>query len=387
MLNVHLITTNFPPSTGGVARYLYEIVRFLPEQQIRVTATDIEGADEFDSTESLPIRRLWLPRRLPNLLKHVWLACRLCVSIVTSSDNCILCYNTHLRVLIPAWVNYRVRGVKFAVFAYGRGLQVRQRNKYKRPILNRLLSDACAVITCSQFTTQMVVDLGFSSKKSHTVLPTFTADHLETPVSKEYLQNKFDIPVDRRLLLTTGRLVERKGHDTLIRALPDIIRCVPNVHYIIAGTGVNRSNLEELVRSLELEKYVTFTGYVSDSELAGLYSICDVFAMISRELAENGDVEGFGIVFLEANLFRKPVVGGESGGVPDAVVNGKTGLLVDPDSLSEVKESVVKLLVDRELAEELGSAGYARVIEEFGAGTAAQHVWQILTDECHELDG
>jgi phosphatidyl-myo-inositol dimannoside synthase len=170
-------------------------------------------------------------------------------------------------------------------------------------------------------------------------------------------------------VLTVGRLVERKGHDTMLRALPRVIRQVPNVVYLIVGSGPYESRLRSLARELELEDNVVFCGHVPDDELVAYYHACDVFAMISRELP--GDTEGFGIVFMEAAACAKPTVGGRSGGVPDAIVDGETGFLVAPTAPEQVADAIVRIGRDRSLARRLGEMGRVRVYDSFRYGDIA----------------
>jgi phosphatidylinositol alpha-1,6-mannosyltransferase len=166
----------------------------------------------------------------------------------------------------------------------------------------------------------------------------------------------------RRVLVTVSRLVERKGHDTVIRALPAIVKAVPDAAYAIVGTGPNGDALRSLAAATGVADRVVFCGSVPEEELAGHYALGDIFVMASREV--DGDTEGFGISFVEAAACGKASVGGRSGGVVDAVVDGETGILVDPDSHAELADAVVGLLADPERAARMGSAGRERVLRE-----------------------
>ena len=160
-------------------------------------------------------------------------------------------------------------------------------------------------------------------------------------------------------LLTIGRLVARKGHDTVIRCLPYLAVKWPELKYIIAGSGPQRERLEELARSLSLQDTVMFLGEVPAGVLPALYKMADVFVMPSRQVGDS-DAEGFGIVFLEANAAGTPVVGAATGGIPDAVVNGETGLLVnDPLDPVELAETIARILSDSVLRERLVLNGTA----------------------------
>jgi phosphatidylinositol alpha-1,6-mannosyltransferase len=165
---------------------------------------------------------------------------------------------------------------------------------------------------------------------------------------------------DARILLTVGRLSERKGIDRMIEALPAVLSRHPKAHYLLVGDGEYRAHLERLVASMRLTGHVTFAGRVPDHCLLDHYAIADVFVMPHRQLP-NGDTEGFGMVFLEANACGVPVVAGVSGGAPDAVQNDVNGLAVDGDDVAAIAQAASRLLEDAHLRERLRQGGLARV--------------------------
>jgi phosphatidylinositol alpha-1,6-mannosyltransferase len=154
--------------------------------------------------------------------------------------------------------------------------------------------------------------------------------------------------------------------------MPELIKKIPNLVYVIVGAGDQESTLKDMVRHLNLNGYVLFTGMVRHEELIEFYNVCDVFMMVSKELPS--EFEGFGITFLEANACGKPVIGGRSGGIPEAVIHEETGLLVDPNDPQEVFEAVVRLLTDDFYAKRLGKRGRQRVVEELNWRATARGV-------------
>ena len=169
----------------------------------------------------------------------------------------------------------------------------------------------------------------------------------------------------KRIPLTLARLVERKGQDKVIEALSLIKREIPDVRYVICGKGNDEERLRRIVAENGVEREVVFAGFVPNDERGAFYDACDAYVMPSREIPEKGDIEGFGITYLEANAFGKPVIGGKSGGVSEAVIDGVTGLLVDPCDVEAIAGACVRLLGDPELAGRLGSQGRDRVRREF----------------------
>ena len=166
-----------------------------------------------------------------------------------------------------------------------------------------------------------------------------------------------------KIVLFVGRLVQRKGADDLMRAFKLLLGDVPQAKLVIVGDGPQRENLHALAERLEIKDKVEFTGTLRGEKLYRRYAECDVFVMPSKRLVH--DVEGFGMVFLEAALFKKPAVGTWSGGIPEAVIDGKTGLLVKPEDVEALKNALRLLLTNEELARKLGENAYKRVMAEF----------------------
>src|SRR5690606_26326033 len=156
----------------------------------------------------------------------------------------------------------------------------------------------------------------------------------------------------RPVILTVGRLQKRKGHDQMLRALPAIRAAVPDILYVIAGNGEERDALETLMESLGLQNHVQFCGEITDSELVDCYQQCDLFVLPNRQIGD--DLEGFGMVLLEAQACGKPVVAGNSGGTLEAMFPEKTGRLVRCDSPDELSKAVIDLLRDPDRLRQMG---------------------------------
>jgi phosphatidylinositol alpha-1,6-mannosyltransferase len=162
------------------------------------------------------------------------------------------------------------------------------------------------------------------------------------------------------VFLTVGRLIERKGIDTMLQALAGIDRKLPPWHYLVVSDGPYRAALEEQCRSLGLQDRVTFTGFVNDDEIPVYYNLCDVFAMPNREVkSDTGSslsVEGFGMVFVDAAACGKPVIAGRSGGAVDALADGVNGILVEPGDVDSLRQALLRL-ADPDLRARMGAAG------------------------------
>jgi phosphatidyl-myo-inositol dimannoside synthase len=264
----------------------------------------------------------------------------------------------------------------FIVFAHGNEILSAVKDNYDAPL--QALRVANRVLACSRFTAKLVEDAGADPGRIEIVNPGCDSDFFRPlPVNQELRQRLLGSRHNGRVILTVGNLVSRKGHDTVIRALPYLCQQLPDVTYLVVGDGPYRQELETMATELNVADRVIFVGNIVDDELPQLYALSDVFAMISRARIEHSDVEGFGLVFLEANACGKPVVGGLSGGVSDAVVEGETGLLVDPNNVQAVAETFEKLLSDEALRNRLGEQGRLRVKNEFR--------WQQVGDRMLEM--
>ena len=175
----------------------------------------------------------------------------------------------------------------------------------------------------------------------------------EKEVDIKELREKYG--VDKKIVIGVGALKSRKGFDIVIRAMQKVIKVVPNAIYVLVGSGTDEKSLKDLVKELKLEKIILFAGRVSDEELPAYFHMCDVYCHTPRNA--DGAFEGFGIVYLEAGATGKPVVGSRSGGVPDAILDGKTGILVPENDIDSTAEAIIKILKDQDLAKQMGEAG------------------------------
>jgi phosphatidylinositol alpha-1,6-mannosyltransferase len=221
-----------------------------------------------------------------------------------------------------------------------------------------IYSKAHLTIAVSSFTKQKLVESGVNPSKIKVFHNGVDLENFESGDKYDDIIEKHKL-ADKKIILTVARISEHKGHDMVIRSLPSVIERIPNVVYLIAGRGSHEIVLKSLVRDLNLEDHVIFLGYVSNADLPKLYNTCDVFIMTSRETSYS--VEGFGISFIEASACKKPVIGGKSGGIPDAIVDKVTGLVVNPEDSHEIATALTAVLCDTALANEMGENGYRRV--------------------------
>jgi phosphatidylinositol alpha-1,6-mannosyltransferase len=182
---------------------------------------------------------------------------------------------------------------------------------------------------------------------------------------------------DRPVVLTVGRLQARKGQDHLIRAMAEIRQAIPNALYSVVGDGNDRGRLVGLVDELGLQNHVILQGELREDELIHAYQQCDLFALPNREV--NGDIEGFGLVLLEAQACGKPVLAGDSGGTREAVGAPASGVVIDCSDPGRIADAVIEMLSDRVRLEEMGVAGREWVCRSFD--------WEICVENARGTFG
>jgi phosphatidylinositol alpha-1,6-mannosyltransferase len=260
----------------------------------------------------------------------------------------------------------RLSGCRMICVAHG--LEVtRSMPRLKRQWLIRTLSRCYSIVAVSAFTRDSLVNRFHLDPSGILVLPNgVDSDRFRSGLDASEIRRRHGLD-GKRIILTLARVVERKGHDQVIRAMPRILEVIPTAMYLIAGPeqGSFSDRLRDLAEKLGVGPAVVFAGSLSLSDVPLYYNACDVYVMPSRELAKAGDTEGFGITFLEANACGKPVVGGRSGGVADALEDGVTGSLVDPSDPEEVAYQLIRLLSDADLAQRMGRAGRERVLTSY----------------------
>jgi len=364
---------------GGIANYIFELVRHLPARRLRVIALPSLGAEQFDSKQQFTIDRIGMPiaaSASSPLFK--FLAPIYFFYLLKSNENDILlCDCAHHSLMLPVWCLSKIRRVTFGVFSHGTDL-LRHQGKFYTKVYNKLLRSANYLFSNSQKTAEILLCLGVAKKKIRIIHPPVNTSKLRTRVCKRHILNCYNLH-GKRIILTVGRLIERKGIDRVIAALPLVLKAVPNAHYMVVGIGPYEEHLRSMVNDLGLQSSVTFAGFVEDDQLGAYYGVSDLFVMVSREFNGNRDIEGFGIVFLEANWFGIPVVAGKGGGTADAVIHGITGLHVNPNSTEEVAGSIIQLLKNDRLATQLGQIGKERVVREFSGSVAARKVLAAIS--------
>lgn len=342
-----LITLEYPPQYGGIASYLHGAVKHLDSDRTIVLAPRVRNNYLFDQTQSYRIHRAKL---LSDRGPIRWLRSFFVARSIIRRENIEHVIISHL---LPMGYVAVLLGIPFTVLTHGMDVELAFRSPRKRLLAYHILRRAAHIIANSEFTKSRLVSYGIPHQRIVVMYPC-----LEREIPPPRVHNAGFI------VLTAARLVERKGIDASLHAIARLISRFPQIIYHIAGEGPDRVRLEKIANELQISDHVVFHGAVSEETLEKLYTNADVFLMPAREIG--GDVEGFGMVFLEANAHGVPVIGGASGGVPEAINDGESGLLVNPTSVTEIQDALERILGDPSFAARVGAGGRARVEREFG---------------------
>ena len=280
---------------------------------------------------------------------------------------------------VLGWLARTLFGTPYTTYAYAYEFLKFQRVPILSGLIRKLYKRAEWTVAISTFSRDQLADFGVPAESIVVAHPGTREPMPVTDEEKRALRHRLAIE-DGPIILTVGRLIPRKRHLNLVHAFSRTLRSVPDAWLVIAGQGPEISSISRMALRLGIRDRVLLPGKVDDDTLAQLYAACTVFALPCGEDAD-GQVEGFGLVFTEANAHGKPVIGGRSGGVPDAVINGETGILVEPDDLEALTDALVLLLTDSALARRLGEQGKARNARVLSWEAFAQAAFGILPPE------
>jgi phosphatidylinositol alpha-1,6-mannosyltransferase len=352
-----VLTPDFPPRRGGIQLLLHRVIRHTPSFASQVVTLTSPGAKEFDAEQPFDVHRVsWVPgsRRA----SFAWLNAVAVRQARRFRPHAVL--SGHIVTAPAAWAIRKALGPRAVQYLYADEVRAAPR------LCGFALRDASAVVVVSRHADALARAFGTENSRIHRIPPGVDLPGETAPAPR----------ADRPTLLTVARLDdEYKGHDVILRALPLIRRQVPDIRWVVLGDGSLRPELRRQAAEAGLEGHACFLGGVSDAERDHWYRTAHVFVMPSRLPAQGGG-EGFGIVYLEAGAGGLPVVAGNVGGALDAVVDGETGLLVDPTDPSAVAAAAVELLRSPERAARMGRSAAAR---------AKRFAWPAVARQVEDL--
>ena len=375
MPKVLVLTNDFPPRPGGIQFFVHALAMRLPPESVAVYAPAWEGAAQFDAALPFPV-----VRHPTSLMLPVPSVARRAGQIVKAEgcDTVVFGAAAPLGLLAPG---LRKAGVK-RLIALTHGHEVGWAAlPAARAILRRIGDSVDTVTYLGEYTRVRLaraLSPGAAARMTR-LTPGVDTSEFYPGAGGKAVRERLGLG-DRPVVVCVSRMVPRKGQDTLIHAWPLVLATTPDATLLLVGDGPYRSRLERMARHLGVDGSVVFTGAPSRADLPGYFDAGDVFAMPCRTRRRGLDVEGLGMVFLEAAATGLPVVGGDSGNSADAIRDGETGYVVPGVSVADLADRLKRLLTDPCTAKAMGEKGLAWVHQEWRWEIIAQRFAEILAD-------
>lgn len=382
MSDVILVSEHFPPAIGGSAVLFGGIYSRLPEHRVTVL-TDSGGAASGPAAVGHHLEVVRRPLASsewgvlhPSGLRHHLRVAAAIREVAEGRDAIVHCGRA-LPEGAAAWLARRAGGPRYVCWAHGEDLSTAATSRELRFMTSRILRGASMTLANSRHTASMLARFGVPPDSVRVVYPGVDGTRFHPGVDGRAV--RAIAGAGETVLLSVGRLQCRKGHDLVIAALAAMGQGVSRFRYVIAGDGEERARLEQLAAWHGLSGRVHFCGVVEERDLPAYYAAADIFVLPNR--IEGHDLEGFGIVFLEAAASGKPAIGGHSGGVPEAIAEGETGLLVSGTDAGELAAAIQRLGRSAGLRQRMGEAARARAVTQFSWRRAASLVTALPGSE------
>ncbi|GHJ45032.1 glycosyl transferase family 1 [Catellatospora sp. TT07R-123] len=367
-----LVTNDFPPRPGGIQQFLHNLALRQPGGELVVYASTWRDPAPFDAEQPYPVIR----ERTGVLLPTPQVARR--AAEIARAEGCDrVWFGAAAPLGLLAQGLSKRAGVERAV-GVTHGHEIGWAALPGARSALRRIADGCDVLTYlgEYQRTRLARALGERTELRR-LAPGVDAAAYHPDVDGSAVRARHGL-AGRPVIVCVSRLVPRKGQDTLVRALPLVRRAVPDAALLLVGGGPHRPTVQRLARELDVADHVVLTGSVPWRELPEHYAAGDVFAMPCRTRSGGLDVEGLGIVYLEASATGLPVVAGDSGGAPDAVREGETGFVVGGRDVAALAARLVELLADDALRAKMGAAGRSWVEQEWGWDLQAARLRELL---------
>ena len=349
-----LITNDLGPHLGGIETFLLGLLGELKGEEIIIYTSKQSGSEDFD----LALAKKTGVKILRDRAKILLPTPRVVRNIrgVIKEFNCEIAWFGAAAPLALMAQKLKKYGINRTIaITHGHEVWWAKLPFFRRAM--RSIGNGCDVVTYLGSYTRDAIEGALGEHPELVQIAPGIALDVFTPGPKPAdLVERYRIK-NVPTILCVGRLVKRKGQDKLIKALPEIKGEFPNVRLLLVGEGPLRKKLSKLVKKLQLEDNVIFTGRVSYEELPKYFRVGDIFAMPARTRNFGLEVEGLGIVYLEASATGLPVIVGSSGGAPDALIQGETGYVVDGRNVEEIARQISYLIRDPESAKRLGAKG------------------------------
>ncbi|OGH60103.1 MAG: hypothetical protein A2725_00440 [Candidatus Magasanikbacteria bacterium RIFCSPHIGHO2_01_FULL_33_34] len=366
MKKILIISLEFPPYVGGVATYVHDLADSLDPQKTVVLAPSSKSKESsvWDEDKKYKIirKKLLYPRfiwpRWIRLLWHVW-------RVVRKEKIEIIFVQHVLPVGYAGILMKKLFKIPFLLFSHGTDLIAGTSTVWKRKMVTMVSKQAEQIIfNSNSLQSRYLRVLPMFEKKSFVLYPCPEPIFFETPSRSaiDTIRSRYALE-GKEVILSVSRLDEGKGFLHMIRYMSKILETAPNLVWFIIGGGFKSDLIIDTIRRYNLQNVVRFIGEIPHADLPPYFYVADLFVLLTHP--DDGREEGLGLVFLEASATGLPIIAGRSGGVPEAVLDGRTGLIVDATNEKQVIDATLKLLQEKIYATQLGKAAKDRMLKDF----------------------
>ncbi|RPJ66110.1 glycosyltransferase family 4 protein [Alteromonas sediminis] len=348
MKKILLLTQNFPPIEGGSGRWFWELYSRLPAENIVIVTHNEPSAELVD--ESLQATVIRMPLYSPEWgiksmtgLRFYWRNVRALNALVKVHNIDEVHCGRVIHEGVIAWLSSFFGGKPYRCFVHGEDVETAATSREQALLVTQVCKKALNLICNSENSKQLTQNFGFAHSEKCTVIHP-GADFDRFTIAEEDMAFKEQMGWKGKfVLLTVGRLQKRKGQDHLIKAMPEIVAAIPNCLYVVVGSGECKAELEALVDENGMQAHVQFLSGLDDQTLIRCYQQCDYFVLPNRTIGN--DIEGFGMVLVEAQACGKPVIAGDSGGTKETMLLGETGHVIACDNPKSMAQHIVPILI------------------------------------------
>jgi len=375
MNKILLVTNDLGPRAGGIESFVLSLVERVPKGCLIIYTSTQKGSAPFDAQLLERFGAVVIRDRAKILLPTPRVNHR-AVKILKQYQIKTVWFGAAAPLALMAKQLRTSGATNIVALSHGHEIWWAKIPILKQ-LLRKIIKDVDHLGYLGQFTKGEIVKASNQIDKFVQIAPGIDTDHFMPKSARADLIKKYRLE-DRRVIVSVGRLVHRKGQDKLIESLPKILQSFPDAVLLLVGEGPIKQMLKNTAKQLGATNQVIFAGRVQHIDLPDYICLGEVFAMPVRSRFAGLEVEGLGIVYLEASACGLPVIVGNSGGATDAVIDGVTGLLVDGSDIDQIADAVCKLLTDQSRAKAMGLAGRGWVIENWQINTWSEKFNKLL---------
>jgi phosphatidylinositol alpha-1,6-mannosyltransferase len=373
-MKIILLAKDYPPTIGGVENYSFSIAEGLGEfYDLEVLTFFSKKNSRVDLKDSVQVTRI-NSFISSELTKGIFLFFFLIGRLFKNKDTIV--FATTWKVAIPAYLLKYFLRFKLVVVCHGAEITRHKESWILMRIMRNVIAVSDRIIAVSCFTKSIVLKYTGAFEESVSVVPNGIDLRKLAPKNKQMAREFLGLSAGLFVVGTISRIDYRKGHEVVIRAIPEIVKARPDFLYLIVGDGPNRAHLENLVNDLGVSGFVRFSGFVNARDLDYYYSSFDIFVMIN-EMNSDKDFEGFGLVFAEAGFYGKPLIGGNNSGPKEVIEHGYSGLLVE-SSKEAVATAILEFVRIPGLVESYGINARNRTISKFSVDNMVRLTNEVI---------